>query len=84
MKYTTLLDKRSIDQIATIFNGVVGKSLTIERLVIDIKDDLVRSVTNRLAYLLMLSNEEYSRIGSKELGLQILNASLSSLVSRPS
>lgn len=76
-----MLDKRSVDLMGTLFNGVVGGTMGIDRLVTEIKDDMVRSVSNRLAYLLILSNADYAVLQAKEQGAALLERLLLSLLS---
>lgn len=82
MKYSKLFDKRTFEQISVLFNGISGKTLGIDRLILDIKDDMVRSVSNRLAYLLILSNQEFAMIHDGDEGSVLINRLLSSLLSR--
>ena len=82
VKYSALLDKRTVEKVAGLFNGVVGKTKTIDNLILDIKDDMIRSVSNRLAYLLILSNEQYGMISDKEQSQTLITRLLTSLLSK--
>ena len=61
---------------------MVGKTKTIDNLILDIKDDMIRSVSNRLAYLLILSNEQYGMISDKEQSQTLITRLLTSLFSK--
>ena len=61
---------------------MVGKTKTIDNLILDIKDDMIRSVSNRLAYLLILSNEQYGMISDKEQSQTLITRLLTSLLSK--
>lgn len=67
---------------ASLFNGVVGKTKTIDNMILDIKDDMVRSVSNRLAYLLILSNEQFGMVADKDQGQILVNRLLTALLSK--
>lgn len=82
LKYSRLFDKRTFEQIAVIFNGVTGNSMGIDRLILDIKDDMIRSVSNRLAYLLILSNQEFAMIHDQDEGGVLITRLLTSLLSK--
>ena len=63
---------------------MICRTCGIEKLILGIKDDMIKSVTNRLAYLLIMSNEDYSRIQNKEQGDIIVTQLLEALVSNHS
>lgn len=66
---------------ATLFNGVIGNTISIERLIFDIKDDMIRSVSNRLAYLLIQSNPDFAVLQSKDQSDTLVSKLLASLLS---
>ena len=82
MKYSKLFDKRTFEQISALFNGVTSKTMGIDRLILDVKDDMVRSVSNRLAYLLILSNQEFAMIHDDDEGSVLISRLLTSLLSK--
>ena len=81
IKYSGLLDKRSIEQMAVLFNGIVGSTMGIDRLVIDIKDDMIRSVSNRLAYLLIQSHPDFAILPKVDQAETLVGKLLTSLLS---
>lgn len=72
VKYSKLIEKITLDKIHMIFQGVLNGKNNISSLVSDITDDASRSVANRLAYLLILSKEEFGLCSSRTEALSLI------------
>lgn len=82
LKYSAIFDRRDLETLASIFNKTISNSCGIDKLLLAFKEDLYRSVTNRLVYLLILSDERYGMLASKQEACLIVARLVSSLLSR--
>lgn len=80
IKYSKLLEKTTLESIYQNFRSVLNKKSNIGCLVTEVKEEVARSVANRLAYLLILANESFghcTRIEAPELIRLLIDSVLS-------
>ena len=82
LRYSMMFDRADLQRLASAFNGVIGDTQGIDGLILAFDDDGYRSVTSRLACLLVMSDDRYGMLANRRDGSVVTARLMASLLSR--